>query len=196
MFCWRPSWNVCAFSGSSKRQVAGKILLKNQFYEPARLSTPAKPLFSKGGKWERNWKRQAFFICYCLSSSQRNEPNNVSWLPFNVLRGLKQNFICGKSQKSKIRTRDKKKYYFRWNWKPFQVAYIIGHEWDGMTHVDVCRLCQSCQCLVCLAKGRESGDKGTKRYGRRENGVREAGGWDHPVPPDWLRSFLSKVAVG
>ena len=109
MFCWRPSWNVCAFSGSSKRQVAGKILLKNQFYEPARLSTPPKPLFSKGGKWERNWKRQAFFICYCLSSSQRNEPNNVSWLPFNVLRGLKQNFICGKSQKSKIRTRDKKK---------------------------------------------------------------------------------------
>ena len=39
---------------------------------------------------------------------ERNEPNNVSWLPFNVLRGLKQNFICEKSQKTKIPTRDKK----------------------------------------------------------------------------------------
>ena len=32
-------------------------------------------------------------------------------------------------------------------------------------------------------KWRESGDKGTKRYGRRENGVREAGGCHPPVPP-------------
>ena len=32
-------------------------------------------------------------------------------------------------------------------------------------------------------KGRESGDKVTKRYGRRENGVREAGDCDPPFPP-------------
>ena len=29
-----------------------------------------------GGKRDRNSKRQAFVVCYCLSSSQRNEPNN------------------------------------------------------------------------------------------------------------------------
>ena len=61
-----------------------------------------------GVKQERTSKRQAFIICYCLSSSQRNEPNNVSWLPFNVLRCLKQNFVCKKSQKTKIHTWDKK----------------------------------------------------------------------------------------
>ena len=32
-------------------------------------------------------------------------------------------------------------------------------------------------------KWRESGDEGTKRYGRRENGVGEAGGCHPPVPP-------------
>ena len=62
----------------------------------------------KGGKGERNSKRQAFVICYCLSSSPRNEPNNVSRLPFNILWGLKQN-LSKKSLKTKIRTRDKKK---------------------------------------------------------------------------------------
>ena len=41
--------------------------------------------------------------------SQRNEPNNVSSLPFYVFRGLKQNFIHEKSQKTKIRARDKNK---------------------------------------------------------------------------------------
>ena len=55
-----------------------------------------------------------------------------------------------------------------------------------MTHVQVCRLCQLCQCLLCLAKGWESGEKGTKRYGRRENRVWEAGGCDHPLPPPSL----------
>ena len=30
-----------------------------------------------GGKRERKSKRQAFFNCYCSSSSQRNKPNNV-----------------------------------------------------------------------------------------------------------------------
>ena len=62
-----------------------------------------------GRKQERTSKRQAFIIGYCLSSSQRNKPNNISWLPFNVLQGLKQNFVCKKSQKTKIRTRDIKK---------------------------------------------------------------------------------------
>ena len=60
------------------------------------------------------------------------------------------------------------------------MAYIVGHECDGMTRVHVCRLCQSCQCLVCVAKGWELGDKETKRYGRRENGIRKEGGCDHP----------------
>ena len=41
--------------------------------------------------------------------SQRDEPSNVSWLPFDVFRGLKQNFIHEKGQKTKIRARDKKK---------------------------------------------------------------------------------------
>ena len=40
--------------------------------------------------------------------SQRNEPDNVSCLPFNVFRGLKQNFIHEKREKTKIRARDKK----------------------------------------------------------------------------------------
>ena len=31
-----------------------------------------------GRKQERTSKRQAFIIGYCLSSSQRNKPNNVS----------------------------------------------------------------------------------------------------------------------
>ena len=104
----------------------------------------------KGGKQEGNSKRQAFVIWYCLSSSQRNKPNNVSWLPFNLLQGLKQNFICEKSQTRKfvLATTKKKQHYFGWSWKSLiQAAYITGHEWDSMTHVQVCRLCQSCQCL-------------------------------------------------
>ena len=67
-------------------------------------------------------------------------------------------FVCKKSQEAKIRTRDKKKNNITSSeWKPFQVAYIIGHEWGGMTHVQVCRLCQLCQCLLCLTKGQENG---------------------------------------
>ena len=91
----------------------------------------------------------SLFVTAYIQSKKRTQQR---FLPsINVLRGLKQNFIREKSHKTKIRTRDKKQHYFRWNWKPFQVAYIIGHEWDGMTHVHVCRLCQSCQCLVRLA---------------------------------------------
>ena len=101
-----------------------------------------------GGKRERNSKRQAFVINLLLLIIQSKKWTQQC--PFNVLPGQK-------SQKTKIRTQDKKtaQHYFRWNWKPFQVAYIIGHEWDGITHVHVCRLCQ---CLW--------GDKGTKGYGR------------------------------
>ena len=89
---------------------------------------------------------------------KETNPTIVSWLPFNILRGWKQNFVCKKSQEAKIRTRDKKKNSITSSeWKPFQVAYIIGHEWDGMTHVQVCRLCQLCQCLRCLTKGQENG---------------------------------------
>ena len=89
---------------------------------------------------------------------KETNPTIVSWLPFNILRGWKQNFVCKKSQEAKIRTRDKKKNNITSSeWKPFQVAYIIGHEWGGMTHVQVCRLCQLCQCLLCLTKGQENG---------------------------------------
>ena len=96
----------------------------------------------------------SLFVTAYIQSKKRTQQRFLTRI--NVLRGLKQNFIREKSQKTKIRTRDKKQHYFRWNWKPFQVAYIIGHEWDGMTHIHVCRLCQSCQCLVRLACCRNS----------------------------------------
>ena len=54
------------------------------------------------------FKKASFCYLLMLTSSQRNEPKNVSWLPFNVFRGLQQNFIHEKSQKTKIRARDKK----------------------------------------------------------------------------------------
>ena len=54
------------------------------------------------------FKESSFFFLLLLTSSQRNEPNNVSWLPFNVFQGLKQNFIHEKSQKTKTRALDKK----------------------------------------------------------------------------------------
>ena len=103
----------------------------------------------KGGKQERNSK-----ILHCLSSSQRNKPNNVSWLPFNLLQGLKQKFRCEKSQHENLysQQQQKKQHYFGWSWKPLiQAAYITGHEWDSMTHVQVCRLCQLCQCLLSVS---------------------------------------------
>ena len=55
------------------------------------------------------FKKAGFRYLLLLTSSQRNEPNNVPWLPFNVFRGLTQNFIHEKSQNTKIRTRDEKK---------------------------------------------------------------------------------------
>ena len=70
----------------------------------------------KGGVRETEEKRAGGGISTMAGSereiqkgSQRNEPNNVSLLPFNVFRGLKQNFIHEKGQKTKIRARDKKK---------------------------------------------------------------------------------------
>ena len=110
-----------------------------------------------GGKRERNSKRQAFpinLLSLIIQSKKWTQQR-----PFNVLPGQK-------SQKTKIRTQDKKtaQHYFRWNWKPFQVAYIIGHEWDGITHVHVCRLC-----LVCGETKEQRGTGG--------------GGCDHPVNP-------------
>ena len=44
------------------------------------------------------------------------------------------------SQKTKIRTRDKKNSITSGEiGKPFQVAYIIGHEWDGIAHTAISR---------------------------------------------------------
>ena len=54
------------------------------------------------------FKKASFCYLLLLTSSQRNEPKNVSLLPFNIFRGLQQNFIHEKSQKTKIRARDKK----------------------------------------------------------------------------------------
>ena len=51
-----------------------------------------------GGKRERNSKRQSFAICYSLLPVKE----------FNVFRGLQQNVIHDRSQKTKIRARDKK----------------------------------------------------------------------------------------
>ena len=105
----------------------------------------------KGGKRERNSKSQAFLICYCLHPVQETNPTTFLDSHKRSPR-LKAKFYT----REKFVLGIKKQHYFRWNWKPFQVAYIIGHEWDGMTHVHVCRLCQSCQCLVCLAFCRNS----------------------------------------
>ena len=66
----------------------------------------------------------------------------------------------------------KKRRYFRSNWKPFQVAYVIGHEWDGITHVHVCRLVQSCNRSVSSLS--------------LKNGSRETK-WHKGVPPLYHR---------
>ena len=53
-----------------------------------------------GDKGAGGSKRQAFVICYCLSSSQRNEPNNVS-----IARNsghLSPHSICGLTTKIKM----------------------------------------------------------------------------------------------
>ena len=57
----------------------------------------------EGGVWEtgslrwreagEKFKKASFCYLLLLTSSQKNEPDNVSWLPFDVFRGLKQNFI-------------------------------------------------------------------------------------------------------
>ena len=68
----------------------------------------------KGGKRDLcnggKLKKASFRYLLLLTSGQRNEPNIVSWLPFNVLWGLTQNFVGEKSQKAKIRIRDKKQH--------------------------------------------------------------------------------------
>ena len=76
------------------------------------------------------FKKASFCYLLLLRSSQRNEPNNVSWLPFNVFRGLKQNLYARKVKKRKfILGIKKKQHYFLWNWKPFQVAYNDHRTW-------------------------------------------------------------------
>ena len=71
----------------------------------------------------REKKKASFRYLLLLTSSQRNEPNNLSWLPFNVLRGLKQNLYARKVKKRKLvlgikkntNKNDKKQHYFLWN---------------------------------------------------------------------------------
>ena len=45
-------------------------------------------------------KNASFCYLLLLTSSQWNEHNNISWLPFNILHSLKQNFI---SEKTKLK---------------------------------------------------------------------------------------------
>ena len=63
-------------------------------------------MISGSGREIKKGKLLLFVIL--LTSSQKNYPKNVSWLPFNVFLGLQQNFIHEKSQKTKIRAWDKK----------------------------------------------------------------------------------------
>ena len=62
----------------------------------------------KGRQAREKFKNASFGYLLLLTSSQRNQPNNVFRLLFIVLRGLKQNFIGEKSQKTKIRKKKKK----------------------------------------------------------------------------------------
>ena len=78
---WKASargWGWAAESRSSQRsggggnpgeQGAGGVRETGEERSGSGIST-------MGGKRDRNSKRQAFVVCYCLSSSQRNEPNN------------------------------------------------------------------------------------------------------------------------
>ena len=54
-------------------------------------------------------KVKLFLFFQLLTSSQRNEPYNVSWLPFNVFRDLKQNLYTRKVKKRKFVLGIKKK---------------------------------------------------------------------------------------
>ena len=56
----------------------------------------------KGREAREKFKKASFRYLLLLTSSQRNGPNNVSWLPFIVLRGLKQNLYARKVKKRKF----------------------------------------------------------------------------------------------
>ena len=89
----------------------GKVWQCPDFVRLIHISTHLRSVEAGSLRWRKageKFKKASFRYLLLLTSSQRNEPNNVSWLPFNVFRGLKQNFIQEKSQKKKIRTRDKK----------------------------------------------------------------------------------------
>ena len=77
--------------------------------EPGRTGLEGYGRREKKG-WEagEKFKKASLSYLLLLTPSQRNEPNDLSWLPFNVFRGLKKNFTHEKSQKTKICTQDKK----------------------------------------------------------------------------------------
>ena len=97
--------------------------------------------------WEagEKFRKASFRYLLLFTASQRNEPNNVSWLPFNVLRGLKQNFISQKSQKTKGRTRDNNNKNKNKNKKkqletfPSRLHHRTWMRWH-MTHVHAVRV--------------------------------------------------------
>ena len=103
---------------------------------------------TEGREAGEKFKKASFRYLLLLTSSQGNEPNNVSWLPFNVFWGLKQCEYCStvsrtfvqdcsftefggellliisltrKVKKRKFVLGIKKKlkqHDFLWNWKP------------------------------------------------------------------------------
>ena len=131
----------------------------------------------KGGKQEGNSKRQAFVICYCLSSSQRNKPNNVSWLPFNLLQGLKQNFICEKSQTRKfvLATTKKKTALLRVKLEIFDPSHLHNRSW--MRQYDTCTGVSTVSVvsvsLICLANCQNSPQKWQSESGQMSNVIKD-----------------------
>ena len=100
---WRTPENVCV-GGYTKLWVAMNVQDLIQF----RQSSGGRDRGREGYRREREkFKKASFRYLLLLTSSQRNELNNVSWLSFNFLRGLKQNFIRERSQNTKIRSQGK-----------------------------------------------------------------------------------------
>ena len=105
------SWNFMWLSISS--EVGVRVLFlsdKKRIRRNSQCLLANRPFHRgrEGYRREREkLKKARFRYLLLLTSSQRNELNNVSWLPFNFLRGLKQNFIRERSQNTKIRSRGK-----------------------------------------------------------------------------------------
>ena len=67
-------------------------------------------------RWQEvgeKFKKASFrYLLLHIIHSKKRTQQLFLWLPFNILQGWKQNFVCKKSQETKIRTQDKKKTAF------------------------------------------------------------------------------------